>query len=217
MSDWIKRFIRFASLIALCVIIAALEPKFLSTGNLGSVDRQTAVIMVMAMGMTMVMVSGGIDLSVGSMMALAGVAGAFWLAGGAPIIVGIVSSIVAGLVCGSLNGVAITTLKIPPFIVTLGAMGIYRGTALLVTDGKAVVGLPTRFGYLAEGNLFGLMPVPLLIVILVALATHFLLSSTRLGRYCYAIGSNVEAARYAGVRASRCQFIFSFILGALAG
>jgi ribose transport system permease protein len=217
MSDWIKRFIPFASLIALCVTIAVLEPKFLSTGNLGSVARQTAVITIMAMGMTMVMVSGGIDLSVGSMMALAGVVGAFALAGGAPTMVGIVTSVAAGAVCGLANGAAITTLRIPPFIVTLGAMGIYRGIALLVTDGKAVVGLPTKFGYLAEGNLLGLIPVPLLIVVAVALAIHFLLSRTRLGRYCYAIGSNVEAARYAGVRVARCQIIFYLILGALAG
>jgi ribose transport system permease protein len=217
MSDWIKRFIPFASLIALCVIIAALEPRFLSSGNLASVARQTAVIMVMAMGMTMVMVSGGIDLSVGSMMALAGVTGAFVLASGAPPVVGILASMAAGAVCGLMNGAAIATLKIPPFIVTLGAMGIYRGIALLVTDGKAVVGLPTKFGYLAEGNLFGIVPIPLLIVVMVALAIHFVLSSTRLGRYCYAIGSNIEAARYAGVRVTRCQIIFYLILGALAG
>jgi ribose transport system permease protein len=171
----------------------------------------------MAMGMTMVMVSGGIDLSVGSMMALAGVTGAFALAGGAPTVVGIATCMAAGAVCGLLNGAAIATLKIPPFIVTLGAMGIYRGIALLVTDGKAVVGLPTKFGYLAEGNLFGILPVPLLIVMIVALAVHFVLSSTRLGRYCYAIGSNVEAARYAGVRVTRCQIIFYLILGTLAG
>jgi ribose transport system permease protein len=217
MSDWIKRFIPFASLIALCVIIAVLQPKFLSTGNLGSVARQTAVITIMAMGMTMVMVSGGIDLSVGSIMGLAGVAGAFALAGGAPAIVGIATSIAAGAACGLANGAAITTLKIPPFIVTLGAMGIYRGIALLITDGKAVVGLPTKFGYLAEGNLLGLIPVPLLIVLAVALAIHFLLSRTRLGRYCYAIGSNVEAARYAGVRVARSQIVFYVILGGLAG
>ena len=80
-----------------------------------------------------------------------------------------------------------------------------------------MVGLPTKFGYLAEGNLLGLIPVPLLIVVAVALAIHFLLSRTRLGRYCYAIGSNVEAARYAGVRVARCQITFYLILGALAG
>src|SRR5690606_6511847 len=112
------------------------------------------------------------------------------------------------------NGIAIASLGIPAFIVTLGAMGIYRGTVLLVSEGNAVVGLPQSFGYLAEGNIFGIIPVPLLIVVVVAVAIHFLLSRTRLGRYCYAIGSNVEAARYAGVRVARNQIIFYAILGA---
>lgn len=217
MSDWIKRFLPFASLVALCVLIAALEPKFLSTGNLAGVARQTAVIMIIAMGMTVVMVSGGIDLSVGSAMALSGVAGAFAMTNGAPVWAGIAACVAVGAACGLANGAAVAALRIPPFIVTLGAMGVYRGVALLVTDGKAVVGLPQSFGYLAEGNLFGLVPVPLLLVVLVALATHFLLSSTRPGRYCYAIGSNVEAARYAGVRVSRYQIMFYVILGALTG
>lgn len=217
MSDWIKRFLPFVGLIALCIVIAVLEPKFLSGGNLAGVARQTAVITIMATGMTMVMVSGGIDLSVGSYMALASVIGAFTMVGGAPAMVGILVSVAAGIVCGLLNGAAVATLKIPPFIVTLGAMGIYRGIALLITDGKAVVGLPPSFGYLAEGNLLNLIPVPLVIVVIVALTIHLLLVNTKLGRYCYAIGSNVEAARYAGVRVSRYQILFYVILGALTG
>jgi ribose transport system permease protein len=217
MSDWIKRFLPFVSLIALCVLVAVLEPKFLSAGNLAGVARQTAVIMIMAMGMTVVMVSGGIDLSVGSLMALTSVLGAFAMVGGLPILFGIMICVAAGAVFGMLNGAAIAALRIPAFIVTLGAMGIYRGIALLATDGKAVVGLPSSFGYLAEGNLFGYIPVPLLIVIVVALITHFLLLNTRFGRYCYAIGSNVEAARYAGVRVSRYQILFYALLGALTG
>jgi ribose transport system permease protein len=217
MSDWVKRFLPFASLVALCVLIAAAEPKFLSSGNLAGVARQTAVITIMAMGMTVVMVSGGIDLSVGSMMALASVVGAFAMTAGAPALAGIAAGVAAGAACGLLNGATIAALRIPPFIVTLGAMGVYRGVALLVTDGKAVVGLPQSFGYLAEGNVFGVLPVPLLLVVLVALATHFLLAATRPGRYCYAIGSNVEAARFAGVRVSRYQIIFYVILGALTG
>src|SRR5207342_698641 len=119
--------------------------------------------------------------------------------------------------CGLLNGMAVAMLRIPPFIVTLGAMGIYRGIALLVTDGKAVVGLPPGFGQLAEANLFGVVPVPLLIVMLVALATHFLLVNTQPGRYCYAIGSNIEAARHSGIRVSHYQVLFYLLLGALAG
>jgi ribose transport system permease protein len=217
MSDWIKRFLPFVSLIALCVLIAALEPRFLSVGNLASVARQTAVITIMAMGMTMVIVSGGIDLSVGSVMALAGVMGALSIVSGAPVIIGIAVAVGAGALCGLINGSAIAVLRIPAFIATLGAMGIYRGVALLVTDGKAVVGLPASFGYLAEGNLMALVPLPLAAVVVVALVTHFLLINTRAGRYCYAIGSNVEAARYAGVRVSRYQIFFYVILGALAG
>jgi ribose transport system permease protein len=217
MSDWIKRFLPFVSLVALCILIAVLEPRFLSAGNLAGVARQTAVITIMAMGMTVVMVSGGIDLSVGSVMALAGVSGALVMAGGGNVAVGIVTAIATGTVCGLLNGGAVALLRIPPFIVTLGAMGIYRGLVLLVTDGTAVVGVPPSFGYLAEGNLLGVIPVPLLIVASVALATHFLLVRTQPGRYCYAIGSNVEAARYAGVRVSRYQVFFYALLGLLTG
>lgn len=217
MSDLIKRFLPFVSLIVLCVVIAVLEPKFLSTGNLATVVRQIAVITVISMGMTMVMVSGGIDLSVGSMMALASVIGAIAMVKGAPVLAGIAICIVAGIVFGLINGAAITRLGIPPFIVTLGAMGIYRGASLFISDGNAVVGLPESFGYLAEGNLFGIIPLPLLIVFLVAVVIHFVLSSTKLGRYCYAIGSNVEAARYAGIPVARYQIIFYTILGALTG
>src|SRR6266850_1215579 len=217
MSDWIKRFLPFVSLVVLCILIAVLEPRFLSAGNLAGVARQTAVITVIAMGMTVVMVSGGIDLSVGSVMALSGVMGALAMVSGAPVIVGVATAIAAATVCGLLNGAAIAVLRIPPFIVTLGAMGIYRGVALLVTDGKAVVGVPSSFGYLAEGNFLGFVPVPLLIVVSVAMATHFLLVITRPGRYCYAIGSNIEAARYSGIRVSRYQVLFYALLGALTG
>jgi ribose transport system permease protein len=173
--------------------------------------------MVIAMGMTMVMVSGGIDLSVGSVMALSGVVGALAMVAGAPVMLGIAAAIAAGALCGLTTGVAIASLRIPAFIVTLGAMGIYRGLTLLITDGKAVVGVPSRFGYLAEGNLLGIVPVPMLIVLLAAFGTHFLLSNTQPGRYCYAIGSNVEAARYAGIRVSRFQVLFYVLLGALTG
>jgi ribose transport system permease protein len=217
MPEWIKRFLPFLSLLVLGILIAALEPRFLSAGNLASVARQTAVITIMAMGMTMVMVSGGIDLSVGSMTALCGVTGAMAMAAGAPVLVGIAVAVAVGIVLGLINGMAVASLGIPPFIVTLGAMGVYRGTVLLISDGNAVVGLPSSFGYLAEGNLFGFFPIPLVIVVAVAVAIHFILSQTKLGRYCYAIGSNVEAARYAGIQVARYQIVFYAILGALTG
>jgi len=217
MSDLVRRFLPFISLIVLCVLISVFEPRFLSAGNLASVARQTAVITIIAMGMTVVMVSGGIDLSVGSVLALSGVVGAFAMAAGAPVIVGVATAIAIGFACGLLNGIAVARLRIPPFIVTLGAMGIYRGIALLITDGKAVVGLPSGFGYLAEGSLLGVVPIPLLVVLIVSIATHFLLANTQPGRYCYAIGSNIEAARYAGIRVSKYQVLFYVLLGVLAG
>lgn len=224
MQDWVKRFLPFISLIALCALIPLGEyfflgqdPKFLTAGNLAAIARQTAVITIMAMGMTMVMVSGGIDLSVGSIVGLAGVVGAMSMTAGLPVLAGILIFIAVGAACGLLNGMAVTALKIPPFIVTLGAMGIYRGLGLYISDGNAVVGLPSGAGYLAEKTVFGLFPLPLFIVIAFALVVHFVLSSTKLGRYCYAMGSNIEAARYAGIRVSVYQIVYYAILGGLSG
>jgi ribose transport system permease protein len=217
MPELIKRFLPFLSLIVLCILIAVLEPKFISAGNLASVVRQTAVITIMAIGMTMVMVSGGIDLSVGSMMALCGVLGAFAMKADIPVPLAILLTLGAGAVFGLINGATISALKIPAFIVTLGAMGIYRGTALNAADGQGIVGLPTSLGYLAEGNLLGFLPMPLVLVAVVALIVHFILTSTRAGRYCYAIGSNPEAARYSGINVTRYRMLYYAILGALTG
>jgi len=225
MQEWLKRFLPFISLLALCILIPTCEyfvldqdPKFLTSGNLAAIARQTAVITIMAMGMTMVMVSGGIDLSVGSIVGLTAVVGSLSMAaGGQAALVGIVVAILVGGLCGIANGTAVTTLRIPPFIVTLGAMGIYRGLALYISNGNAVVGLPESAGYLAERTLLGVIPVPLLLVIVLALLIHFTLSQTRLGRYCYAMGSNIEAARFAGINVWRYQVTYYAILGALSG
>jgi ribose transport system permease protein len=211
-------------LIALCALIPLCEyailgndPKFLTPGNLAAIARQTAVITIMAMGMTMVMVSGGIDLSVGSIVGLSSVLGAIAMTGGAPVLVGFLVCLAVGTACGLLNGAATTALKIPAFIVTLGAMGIYRGLALYISGGQAEAGLPMAAGDLAERNLLGFIPLPLLLVLAIALIVHFALSNTQLGRYCYAMGSNIEAARYAGIRVSRYQILYYMILGALSG
>jgi len=225
MQEWLKRFLPFISLLALCILIPTCEyfvldqdPKFLTSGNLAAIARQTAVITIMAMGMTMVMVSGGIDLSVGSIVGLTAVVGSLSMAAsGQAALVGIVVAILVGGLCGIANGTAVTTLRIPPFIVTLGAMGIYRGLALYISNGNAVVGLPESAGYLAERTLLGVIPVPLLLVIALALLIHFTLSQTRLGRYCYAMGSNIEAARFAGINVWRYQVTYYAILGALSG
>ncbi len=217
MRDFLKRFIPYASLIALFLILAVSSPYFLTVGNLSSVARQTAVITVMAIGMTMVIASGGIDLSVGSMIGLTGVTGTMLIAGGFPTSIALVGAVVVGLSCGLANGAAITGLRIPPFIATLGALGIYRGIALILTNGIPVVKLPRSFGVLATGDIAGMIPVPLLVLILVALLVHGILTLTPLGRYAYAIGSNAEAARCCGIRIGKCTIIIYGLCGALTG
>ncbi len=217
MKPLLNRFLPFASLIVLFVLLSFASPYFLSAGNLSSVVRQTAVIMIVATGMTVVIAAGGIDLSVGSIVGLAGVCGAMWIARGHSTAAALAAATLAGLACGAANGAATTFLRIPPFIATLGAMGIYRGLTLLVTGGLPVANLKRDFGALATGNLFGWLPVPLVLVSVVAAGVHVLLKHTRLGRYSYAIGSNPEAARCSGIRIRPCTIAIYSLGGALAG
>jgi ribose transport system permease protein len=148
--------------------------------------------------MTMVIIAGGIDLSVGAILAFSGFLGAKAIESGAPIPVGLLIGLGAGTFWGLVNGVLTVRLKIAPFIVTLGTLGIIRGLTLIYSGGLPVAGLPRAFGFLGEGTLLGL-PVVLYVLVACALLTHVLLDYTRLGRYAYAIGSNREAAVYAGI------------------
>ncbi len=179
--------------------------------------RQTAVINIMALGMTMVMIAGGIDLSVGAMMAFCGLLGAMSLQSGwaPPLAVAVAAA--GGVGWGAANGLMAAKLKITPFIVTLGTLGIIRGLTLLISNGLPVVGLPASFSWLGEGNLARVVPAPLAVLALAAALVHFLLKHTRLGRYAYAIGSNSEAARYAGVRVDACTVAVYAVSGALVG
>lgn len=195
---WLQRLLPFLSLIALFVALAISSPPFLTATNLSSVVRQTAVINIMALGMTLVIVAGGIDLSVGAILAFAGLAGTKAMEAGAPIPIGILIGMAAGFAWGLVNGSLTVRLRINPFIVTLGTLGIVRGLALLYSKGLPVVKLPRGFSVLGEGTLLGL-PVVLYLLLVCAVATHVVLHYTKLGRYAYAIGSNREAAVYAGV------------------
>ncbi len=217
MRDILKRFLPFAGLIFLFVVLSLASPYFISLGNLSSVIRQTTVITIMAIGMTMVMAAGGIDLSVGSMVGLAGVCGAFLIASGYPTSVALTGAVLAGACCGLVNGMGITGLKIPPFIATLGTLGIYRGLTLIMTGGIPVSNLKRDFGILATGDVLGVVPVPLVFLVAVALLVQFILNHTKLGRYCYAIGSNPEAARCSGIPMKKSTVAFYSISGALTG
>ncbi|MBZ5611212.1 MAG: ABC transporter permease [Acidobacteriia bacterium] len=193
----IQRLLPFFTLVALFVILCIVSPNFLTVTNLSSVVRQTAVINIMALGMTVVIISGGIDLSVGSILALAGLLGAMTMEK-----YGIAWGLAAGVAIGTLsglgNGLMITSLRVNPFIVTLGTMGIYRGLALIISKGLPVHEIPASYSYLAEGSLLG-VPFVLWILLVAAAAMHVTLEHTRLGRYAFSIGSNPDAAYYAGV------------------
>lgn len=194
----IQRLLPFGTLLALFIGLSVASPNFLSETNLSSVVRQTAVINIMALGMTMIIIAGGIDLSVGSILAFGGLMGTMALEKGAPIAAGVAIGIVAGMFWGFVNGLLTTQLRINPFIVTLGTLGIVRGITLIVSNGLPVHSIPQSFSFLGEGTLGG-VPFVLWILLVCALAVHTLLEHTKLGRYAFAIGSNPDAAYYAGV------------------
>lgn len=194
----IQRLLPFLTLIVLFLALAIASPNFLTGTNLSSVVRQTAVINIMSLGMTVIIIAGGIDLSVGAILAIAGLAGTMMMEQGMPIPLAVGFGIGTGLFWGVVNGLLTTRLRIPPFIVTLGTLGIIRGITLIVSKGLPVHKIPRSFSYLGEGNLLG-VPFVLYILVACALLTHAILEHTRMGRYAFAIGSNELAAVYAGV------------------
>jgi ribose transport system permease protein len=216
LAQRLQRLLPFVTLAVLFIALTIATPHFLTAVNLASVARQTVVINIMALGMTLVIVTGGIDLSVGSTLAVAGLFGTMAIKAGQPIPLAIAIGIGTGLVCGLLNGLMITQLRINPFIVTLGTLEAYRGLALVVSKGLPVHEIPEAFSYLGDGNLLGI-PFSLWVLAVCALAMHFLLENTKLGRYSFAIGSNQSAAYYAGVPISFHLTAVYAIAGMLAG
>ncbi len=214
-SVW-QRLLPFLTLITLFVGLIIATPNFFTPTNLSSVVRQTAVINIMALGMTMVIITGGIDLSVGSILALAGCLGTMAMTSGLPVGVGILVGIFTGCAAGLLNGVLTTRLRISPFIVTLGTLLIIRGLALILTNGMPVQNVPKEFSFLGEGSVAG-VPFVLILLIAIALVVHVILEHTKLGRYAFAIGSNPDAAFYAGIPVRFHTTVIYGICGMLTG
>jgi ribose transport system permease protein len=193
-----RQFGTVIGLVVLCATLWILTPHFLTVSNLLNVAEQTSINAVVAVGMTLVIVSAGIDLSVGSIVALAGVVLGTMLQSGQPMSVAILLSLATGIACGLANGVLISFGGLPPFIVTLGTMSIARGGALLFTEGRPVSGFDASFRMLATGRI-GFVPAPVIAMAVVYLIAHFVLTRTTFGRYVYAIGGNEEATRLSGV------------------
>ncbi|HYC72825.1 MAG TPA: ribose ABC transporter permease [Opitutaceae bacterium] len=204
-----------AVFLMLCAVLSVLTPHFLTTSNLLNVAQQTVVNAIVAVGLTYVILSGGIDLSVGSVLALAGVVLGLALEAGWPLPVAIAACVLVGALCGVLNGMLVAFGRLPPFIATLGLMSIARGAALLVTDGRPVSGFDGSFRWLATGELLG-VPVPVWCMLAVYVAAHVVLHRTRFGRYVFAIGGNEEATLLSGVPVARCKVGIYALGGGLA-
>lgn len=184
-----------------------------------TVARQTAVIGVLTIGELMVIITGGIDLAIGSTLALSMVVSALLMKAGVPLVAAILAALIMGAVIGYINGFVVTAMKLPPFIATLGMSGILRGIALITTNGLPVSSLPQAVAWFGKGKVLGI-PVPVLILFLLAVIFQIVLSRTVFGRQVYALGSNTEATRLAGIpvnRKIRYIYMLSGILAAVAG
>ncbi|MEF9853052.1 MAG: ABC transporter permease [Hydrogenoanaerobacterium sp.] len=218
--NWGKR--NLASIIALaflCVVLSITTDTFMASKNLLSVTRQVCVNGFIAFGITCVLISGGIDLSVGSVVAAAGVIAVRLANAGMPLIVCIGSALLFGAVLGLFNGYVISHTTLPPFIVTLSTQIIVRGISYVLTGGQPTQCENESFNFLGTGS-FLRIPIPVILLLLVMLILYFVMNRTPFGRHVYAIGGNREAARYAGVNTKWVQmrvFMISGLMAATAG
>ncbi|GAB2748490.1 ABC transporter permease [Salinifilum aidingensis] len=205
------------ALIVIFVVLSIVAPSFLTADNLFNLGSQTSVNAVMAIGVTLVIITAGIDLSVGSVAALSGVTGVLIMSQlGMHPLLGVLGGIAIGAFAGLVNGVLVSVVGLPPFIATLGMLSVARGVVLIMTGAVAVFGAPDSFRLLGQG-VIGVLPIPILVIALVAVAGHLVLTRTRLGRHAYVMGSNMEAARLSGVPV-RLYTTYVYVLsGALAG
>ena len=206
----------FAFIIALGIALSIYSPFFLTVRNISAIFVQMSVIAIIAVGETMVIITAGIDLSVSSVVALSGVVSTMLVADDhLGVAFGMIAGVLVGAVAGLVNGLLVTRVKLPPFIATLGMLSAVLGIAELVTNGQPVAA-PISFDVLGTGHL-GPVPVPIVLMVVVAVAGWFVLSRTTLGRSAYAIGSNYETARLSGIRVNRVLTAIYVIGGLLAG
>jgi ribose transport system permease protein len=205
-------------LVVICLVFGVLSDVFFTERNLVNILQQSSINACVAIGMTMVIISGGIDLSVGPVAACAAVLAATMLVGGYPVILAIVAGLAVGVVCGTFNGVLIAYGGLQPFIVTLGTLSLFRALALIYTGGNPILGVPNTFRRLFASEI-GIFPVPVVMVAVLVAIGSVLLARTPLGEYIFAVGGNEEAARISGVPIARTKiaaYAMSGFLAALA-
>jgi ribose/xylose/arabinose/galactoside ABC-type transport system permease subunit len=217
-------------LLLLILVFAVLEPRFLHPLNQFNILRQVSISGLIAIGMTFVILTAGIDLSVGSLLALAGLVGAYVAKGGLddrfavgagaaagnPLILAVAAAIAVGLAGGAIQGLAVTRLKVPPFVVTLGGLTAFRGAALLFSGGGPISGFSADYAWWGQGRI-GMVPVPVIIFVLAAVLAHVVLRYTAFGKHVYATGGNERAAALNGVPTKRIIVSVYVISGFFCG
>jgi inositol transport system permease protein len=217
----------FLVFIAMLIVASILSPAFLSPTNLINVVRQMSVVGLIALGVTGVIVSAGIDLSSGSVVGLSAVVAAslaqlpdypaaHYKGLNLPVFVAVLAACAVGALVGLLNGGLVAKTKIPPFIATLGTLTTIRGLAYLYTSGRPVSDLTDDYNFIGQGDFLGI-PVPILILVIMAIVTHVLYSQTKFGKYIYAIGGNEQAARVSGINVSKYKMLMYVYAGLLSG
>ena len=207
-------------LILTWIVLAFLSPYFFTVRNLFEITLQSSVFAIIAVGETFVIFSGGIDLSVGSVFAFSSIVGGIFFSATGSVLLSVVTSLGTGVVAGVINGLFISRLKVPPFVATLGMMGIARGAALIAVNGIPIYGLSPAYMWIGQGQVAGIIPVPTVITGVVFVLAWLVLNYTRFGRFTYAIGSNRESAHLSGVSVSAVTvgiYAVSGMTTALAG
>ena len=212
----ISEYFIFVIFIALVVVLACLKPSFISLGTLVNILKQASINGILAFGMMFVIVAGGFDMSVGSTVAFAGILAAMTGQGNYPLIVPLLVAMLAGLLVGIVNGVGVAVGNLPPFIMTLGTMTAVRGLALLISDGKPVIGLSPEYKAVAASSIFGIPMLAVFLTIIIAICS-FVLSKTVYGRRVYACGGNLLTARVSGINTTKIRVSTFAIAGLLAG
>ena len=208
-----------SGLLGMGLIFTILSANFFTVNNLLTIALQTSVIGVLAIAETFAIITSGIDLSVGSVLAVSGVVAGKLMVYGMPVSISIIAGLAVGAFCGLLTGLAITKLEIAPFIATLGVMSIARGAAYIITGALPVSGLPQSFYVIGGGKLLGI-PVAVIIMFVLALIFGFILSKTKFGRYVYCLGSNEDAAKLSGINVDMTKigvYVIAGLLAAAAG
>ncbi|MCM1988728.1 ribose ABC transporter permease [Oceanirhabdus seepicola] len=214
-KEMLSKYKSLIGLVILCIVITIINPRFLTVNNLRNVLTQVSVNATIAIGMTFVILTGGIDLSVGSILAISGAVAAFLMKSTGNVFISIIAALIIGACIGAINGIIISKGKLQAFIATLATMTIFRGVTYVFTNGIPISGLGKSFMVIGNKRFFGI-PLPIIITLIAFSGAWYLLTQTKYGRYVYALGGNEDSARLSGINTTKIKSIVYVISGMMA-